>query len=111
MSLNPFQDTPGSLPKPLRPVWELLRQRSIGSINEGLSVFSELAEESPAAADHIFDAVGVSPRPSARFVMALEGLEELRVAPRSELSHTLGGCTFDSATELAKLKLSLLGMG
>lgn len=70
MSLNPLQDTPGSLPKPLRPVWELLRQRSIGAINEGLSAFSELAEESPAAADHIFDAVGVSPRPSARSAVA-----------------------------------------
>jgi hypothetical protein len=45
------------------------------------------------------------------FVMGLEELEVLKVAPRSELSKALGGCTFDSATEIAKLKLSLLGMG
>lgn len=70
MSLEALQNTPGSLPKPLRPVWELLRQRSISAINEGLSAFSELAEESPATADHILDSVGVSPRPGARSAVA-----------------------------------------
>lgn len=70
MTLKPLQDSQGSLPKQLRPIWELLRQRSIGTINEGLSAFSELAEENPTTADHIFDAVGVSPRPSSRSAVA-----------------------------------------
>ena len=48
---------------------------------------------------------------SASFVMGLEELELLKVKPRSELSLALGGCTFDSGSELAQLKLSLLGMG
>lgn len=62
MPLQPLQDNQGSLPKQLRPAWTLLRQRSIGAINEGLAAFSEVAEQSHATADHIFDAVGVSPR-------------------------------------------------
>lgn len=70
MSLKPLQDNQGSLPKRLRPAWELLRQRSIGAIDEGLEAFTKVAEVSPAEADHIFDSVGVSPRPSANSAAA-----------------------------------------
>ncbi len=70
MMLDPLTDTQGSLPQPLRPIWDQLRQRSITTINEGLEAFSKLAEESPAIADHIFDSVGVSPRPSSRSAIA-----------------------------------------
>ena len=73
MTLKPLQDSQGSLPKQLRPAWELLRQRSIAAINEGLAAFSQIAEESHATADHIFDAVGVSPRPSS--LSAVAGLD------------------------------------
>lgn len=70
MSLKPLQDNQGSLPKRLRPAWELLRQRSIGAIDEGLEAFTKVAEVSPAEADHIFDSVGVAPRPSANSAAA-----------------------------------------
>jgi Leucine-rich repeat (LRR) protein len=70
MTLKPLRNNQGSLPTQLRPVWELLQQRSIGSINEGLANFSQVAKESSATADHIFDAVGVSPRPSSRSAVA-----------------------------------------
>ena len=43
-------------------------------------------------------------------VMALAELEQLRIRPRSDLSKKLGGCTFDTPGEVAKLKLQLLGM-
>lgn len=44
-------------------------------------------------------------------LLGMEELEVLRVAPRTALSRALGGCTFETATKLATLKLSLLGMG
>jgi Leucine-rich repeat (LRR) protein len=45
-----------------------------------------------------------------QLVMGLAELELLRVRPRSDLSKKLGGCTFDTPGEVAKLKLQLLGM-
>ncbi|MEB3330996.1 MAG: hypothetical protein VKI83_00675 [Synechococcaceae cyanobacterium] len=44
-------------------------------------------------------------------VMGLGELELLKILPRSELSKKLGGCTFDTPAEVAKLQLQLLGMG
>jgi hypothetical protein len=43
-------------------------------------------------------------------VMGLTELELLRIRPRSNLSKKLGGCTFDTPGQIAKLKLQLLGM-
>jgi Leucine-rich repeat (LRR) protein len=43
-------------------------------------------------------------------VMGLAELELLRIRPRSDLSKKLGGCTFDTPGQVAKLKLQLLGM-
>lgn len=45
-----------------------------------------------------------------QLVMVLAELELLRVRPRSDLSKKLGGCTFDTPGEVAKLKLQMLGM-
>ena len=45
-----------------------------------------------------------------QLVMVLTELELLRVRPRSDLSKKLGGCTFETPGEVAKLKLQLLGM-
>jgi hypothetical protein len=42
--------------------------------------------------------------------MGLTELELLRIRPRSDLSKKLGGCTFDTPAQVAKLKLQLLGM-
>ncbi len=44
-------------------------------------------------------------------VMGLTELELLRIRPRSDLSKKLGGCTFDTPGQIAKLQLQLLGMG
>ena len=44
-------------------------------------------------------------------VMGLGELELLKILPRSELSKKLGGCTFDTPGQVAKLQLQLLGMG
>lgn len=44
-------------------------------------------------------------------VMGLSELELLKILPRSELSKKLGGCTFDTPGQVAKLQLQLLGMG
>ena len=44
-------------------------------------------------------------------VMGLGELELLKILPRSELSKKLGGCTFDTPGQVAKLLLQLLGMG
>ena len=44
-------------------------------------------------------------------VMGLSELELLKIIPRSELSKKLGGCTFDTPGQVAKLQLQLLGMG
>jgi Leucine-rich repeat (LRR) protein len=44
-------------------------------------------------------------------VMGLGELELLKILPRSELSKKMGGCTFDTPSEVAKLQLQLLGMG
>ena len=44
-------------------------------------------------------------------VMGLSELELLKILPRSELSKKLGGCTFDTPAQVAKLQLQLLGMG
>ena len=44
-------------------------------------------------------------------VICLNELEQLRISPRSELSKKLGGCTFDTPGQVAKLQLQLLGMG
>jgi hypothetical protein len=45
-----------------------------------------------------------------QLVMGLAELELLRIRPRSDLSKKLGGCTFDTPGQVAKLKLQLLGM-
>lgn len=44
-------------------------------------------------------------------VMGLRELELLKIIPRSGLSEKLGGCTFDTPGQVAKLQLQLLGMG
>ena len=44
-------------------------------------------------------------------VMGLSELELLKILPRSELSKKLGGCTFDTPGQVAKLQLQLLGLG
>ena len=44
-------------------------------------------------------------------VMGLSELELLKIMPRSELSKKLGGCTFDTPGQVAKLQLQLLGLG
>ena len=44
-------------------------------------------------------------------VMGLSELELLKILPRSELSKKLGGCTFETRGQVAKLQLQLLGMG
>jgi len=44
-------------------------------------------------------------------VMGLGELELLKILPRSELSKKMGGCTFDTPSEVSKLQLQLLGMG
>jgi len=44
-------------------------------------------------------------------VIGLSELELLKILPRSELSKKLGGCTFDTPAQVAKLQLQLLGMG
>lgn len=44
-------------------------------------------------------------------VIGLSELELLKILPRSELSKKLGGCTFDTPGQVAKLQLLLLGMG
>lgn len=44
-------------------------------------------------------------------VICLNELEQLRIRPRSDLSKKLGGCTFDTSGQMAKLQLQLLGMG
>ena len=43
-------------------------------------------------------------------VMGLSELELLKIMPRSELSKKLGGCTFDTPGQVAKLQLLLLGL-
>lgn len=43
-------------------------------------------------------------------VMGLTELELLKIKPRSELSKKLGGCTFDTPGQVAKLQLQLLGL-
>ena len=43
-------------------------------------------------------------------VMGLSELELLKILPRFELSKKLGGCTFDTPGQVAKLQLQLLGM-
>ena len=43
-------------------------------------------------------------------VMGLSELELLKILPRSELSKKLGGCTFDTPGQVAKLQLLLLGL-
>ena len=43
-------------------------------------------------------------------VMGLSELELLKILPRSELSKKLGGCTFDTPGQVAKLQLQLLGL-
>ena len=43
-------------------------------------------------------------------VMGLSELELLKIRPRTELSKKLGGCTFDTPGQVAKLQLQLLGM-
>lgn len=44
-------------------------------------------------------------------VMGLNELELLKIAPRSALSKKMGGCTFETRGQVAKLQLQLLGMG
>ena len=44
-------------------------------------------------------------------VMGLSELELLKILPRSDLSKKLGGCTFETRGQVAKLQLQLLGMG
>lgn len=44
-------------------------------------------------------------------VMGLSELELLKILPRSKLSKKLGGCTFETRGQVAKLQLQLLGMG
>jgi Leucine-rich repeat (LRR) protein len=44
-------------------------------------------------------------------VMGLGELELLKILPRSELSKKMGGCTFDTPGQVAKLQLLLLGLG
>ena len=43
-------------------------------------------------------------------VMGLSELELLKILPRSELSKKLGGCTFETRGQVAKLQLQLLGL-
>jgi len=45
-----------------------------------------------------------------QLVMGLAELELLKVRPRSDLSKKLGGCSFHTPGDVAKLKLQLLGM-
>jgi nephrocystin-3 len=45
-----------------------------------------------------------------QLVMGLAELELLKVRPRSDLSKKLGGCSFHTPGEVAKLKLQMLGM-
>ena len=44
-------------------------------------------------------------------VMGLNELELLKIAPRSDLSKKMGGCSFETRGQVAKLQLQLLGMG
>jgi len=43
-------------------------------------------------------------------VMGMTELELLKILPRSDLSKKLGGCTFDTPGQVAKLQLQLLGL-
>ena len=43
-------------------------------------------------------------------VMGMSELELLKILPRSDLSKKLGGCTFDTPGQVAKLQLQLLGL-
>lgn len=43
--------------------------------------------------------------------MGLNELELLKIAPRSDLSKKMGGCSFETRGQVAKLQLQLLGMG
>ena len=43
-------------------------------------------------------------------VMGLSELELLKILPRSELSKKMGGCTFETRGQVAKLQLQLLGL-
>ena len=45
-----------------------------------------------------------------QLVIGLAELELLKVRPRSDLSKKLGGCSFHTPGEVAKLKLQMLGM-
>ena len=44
-------------------------------------------------------------------VMGLNELELLKIAPRSDLSKKMGGCSFETPGQVAMLQLQLLGMG
>ena len=70
MGLAPLTETQDSLPKALRPIWELLRQQSIGAINEGLEAFSALCKADSVISDRILDTTGVFPRPGSRSAIA-----------------------------------------
>lgn len=68
--VDPFQTPPPRLPDHLRPCWALLRKRNLESIEEGLSLFSEIVASNPCDGDALLDQVSVENgvlRPGKRF--------------------------------------------